>query len=498
MHPRILKELAHKIAYPLAIIFRQSLNLGVLPDDWRRANITPVHKKGKKKVVANYRPISITSVVCKLFESIVRDHVMKHFLSNNLLSNRQYGFIPGRSTVLQLLKMLDDWTLKLEYGGQIDVIYTDLEKAFDKVPHKYLIYKLKQYKLDPNVAQWIVSFLMDRQQRVVIDGSCSEYSNVVSGIPQGSVLGPVLFIIYINDLVGYCEMDSSIFLYADDAKLYRLITTENDRLTLQKDLQAIVYWINKYMLKLNEAKCKVVSYGRHIDKSFSYSINGNDLENLDSYKDLGVIFDSKLKFGLHINEKVNKANAMLGIIKRNFTDLSKHAFLCLYKSMVRSHLEYAEPVWNPHYKEYIEKIERVQMRATKLLPGLKNKTYSARLKHLKLPTLKFRRIRGDLIELYKMINNIYDKDISLYINFAPCTRTRGSSKKIFAQHCKYDLRKHYYLNRVARLWNGLPESIVSAPTVNTFKNRLDLFWGNQHALYDWHSDITGTGNRSFE
>ena len=429
LHPRILKELAHKISYPLSVIFNQSLTHGVLPEDWRRANITPIHKKGKKKVVANYRPIRITSVACKLFESVVRDHIMKHFLSNNLLSTKQYGFIPGRSTVIQLLKMLDDWTSKLENGGQIDVIYTDLEKAFDKVPHKYLIYKLKQYKVDPKVTRWIESFLLDRQQRVVIDGTASEYIKVISGIPQGSVLGPVLFIIYINDLVEYCEVDSSIFLYADDAKLYRFITCEQERMALQKDLHAIVDGINKYMLKLNEQKCKVVSYGRNIDNSFTYSINGNVLESLNCFKDLGVTFDSKLKFGLHINEKVNKANSILGIIKRNFLNLSEHAFLCLYKSMVRSHLEYAEPVWSPHYQEYIEKIERVQMRATKLLPGLKNKPYSARLKCLKLPTLKFRRVRGDLIELYKMITNIYDKDISLYIKFAPCTVT--NSKKIF-------------------------------------------------------------------
>lgn len=269
-------------------------------------------------------------------------------------------------------------------------------------------------------------------------------------------------------------------------------------MTLQRDLHSIVFWINKFLLKLNEQKCKVVSYGRNVDKSYTYSINGNNLENLDSYKDLGVCFDTKLKFGLHINDKVKKANSILGIIKRNFMCLSTDAFICLYKSMVRSHLEYAEPVWSPHYQEYIEMIERVQMRATKLLPGLRNKSYSARLKSLNLPTLKFRRLRGDLIEMYKIVHNIYDSNISLNINYAPCTVTRGSSKRIFPQHCKYDLRKHYFLNRVTNLWNGLPESVASAPTINIFKNCLDRFWENQAIVYDWHADISGTGNRSFE
>lgn len=278
--------------------------------------------------------------------------------------------------------------------------------------------------------------------------------------------------------------------------MYRYIKCDHDRVLLQKDLDYIVNSINRFLLKLNVGKCKFVSYGRHVDTSFKYYINAEELENLDSIKDLGVTFDSRLRFDLHVTEKINKANSILGIIKRNFCNLSYEAFLCMYKSLVRSHLEYAETVWNPYRKELIEKIERVQMRATKLLPGLENLPYVERLKKLKLPTLKFRRIRGDIIELYKMINNKYDPRVCIKIKYAPFSSTRGNSKKIFQQHCKYDLRKHFFMNRVACLWNSLPEHVIMSSSINVFKSNLDHFWADQDVLYDMHADITGTGNRS--
>ena len=189
-------------------------------------------------------------------ESIVRQFITDHLIGNNVFSNNQFGFIKGRSTVMQLLKVMDMWTESLELGGQITFIYTDLEKAFDKVPHKRLISKLYAYKINSDVIRWIKAFLFNRRQRVRINGFFPFWREVISGIPQGSILGPLLFIIFINDLLEKCNNGSELFLYADDAKLFRHISCDNDIDLLQKDLLDIQSWMNKWLLKLNVTNCK--------------------------------------------------------------------------------------------------------------------------------------------------------------------------------------------------------------------------------------------------
>ena len=497
LHPRVLKELRHEIAQPLKLIFETSLKTEYLPLDWRSGNITPIYKKGKRCYVENYRPVSLTCITCKILESILRDSIVKFFFNNNTFSNRQYGFIKGRSTVTQLLKILDTWTIELENGGQVDVIYTDLEKAFDKVPHKLLINKIRALSVNPNIANWIESFLNNRRQRVRINDSFSNWDKVISGIPQGSILGPLLFIIYINDLVGACNSGSNIYLYADDAKLFKYISRTEDTHILQSDIDKLNDWIEKWLLKLNIAKCKIVSFGRNIDVDGHYNIRGVEIDRVNSIKDLGVTFDTKLKFDDHIQEKINKATSILGIIKRNFRNISEFAFVTLYKSLVRSHLEYANTVWSPYRKEDIIKLEKVQMRATKLIHGLKHLSYNERLKRLKLPTLKFRRARGDMIEVYKIITGKYDVETT--VSFIPNsdTITRGNRFKLYQGQVKYDLRKYFFSNRIIRIWNSLPDSIVNAVTTNTFKNRLDKFWCSQSMFYNFDTEMTGIGGRSY-
>ena len=377
IHPRLLYEARNEIAYPLKLIFECSFKTKKLPLDWRVANISAIYKKGKKSEVGNYRPVSLTSVVCKIMESIIRDDVMQHFAKNNLFSNKQFGFIKGRSTVLQLLKVLDSWTEMLESGGHIDVIYTDLEKAFDKVPHKRLISKLHSYGINSDVIHWIEAFLANRKQRVKINNSTSDWASVYSGIPQGSILGPLLFIIYINDLIDSCNNGSELYLYADDAKLFKHILNDFDKTILQNDLDNLGHWTEQWLLKLNVTKCKHMSFQRANELSlYQYNILGTNLEHVDAIKDLGVTFDGKLKFANHICEKVNKAYSTLGIIKRNFQYLSDECFVTLYKSVVRPHLEYAQGVWSPHLIGQIKNIEKVQMRATKMVSRLKTLPYN--------------------------------------------------------------------------------------------------------------------------
>jgi hypothetical protein len=308
----------------------------------------------------------------------------------------------------------------------------------------------------------------------------------------------LLFLVYINDLPTSCNQDSSIFLFADDAKLYKHITCENDCEVLQNSIQALQEWSDNWLLKLNVSKCKVLSVGRDVENSFIYSLNqSNPLLRVTQMSDLGVIIDDKLRFQEHIKEKINKAYSMVGLIKRNFNQVSLSGFIILYKSLVRSHLEYCNSVWTPYRKTDIEKLERVQKRATKIFPELRNMKYEDRLRACKLPTLKFRRLRGDMIESYKIITGKYDT-----INAPPfelnnnSMGTRGNDFKIIKSRSRYDLRKHFFTNRVADIWNSLPNHVVNARSTNTFKNRLDEFWMEQEIVFNFKAEISGTGSRS--
>jgi len=349
--------------------------------------------------------------------------------------------------------------------------------------------------LNDQIINWVKSFLTDRRQRVRISESFSKWEKVLSGIPQGSILGPLLFIIYINDLEESCSLNSNVALYADDTKLYKYIQNENDAIKLQEDLNSVCVWIKKWLLSLNIDKCKVISYGRKAPISYNYRIDDCNLEKINEIKDLGVIFDSKLKFSAHINEKVNKAFSVLGIINRNFKYMEKNTFILLYKSMVRPHLEFANLVWSPYRKEEINKLERVQRRATKLVCSLKKLSYEERLKKLNLPTLSFRRLRGDMIEVYKIITGKYEKkDIDLKVNNA--VNTRGNHYKLYQGQSRYDIRKYFFANRVVAVWNSLPDYVVMVDSTLLFKKRLDKFWSNQAIYFNFEAPIEGVGSRS--
>ena len=233
-HPRMLKETADILSGPIHQLFTKSLQSGTLPKQWKEANVTCIFKKGDKSSPGNYRPVSLTSVLCKSLGKIVREAIMKHLNKNNLLSDCQYGFRQNRGCILQLLKVVAEWSKDIDKTKQVDCIYLDFKKAFDTVPHKRLLKKLQSFGITGNVLKWIKDFLSGRHQRVVVNGTFSKWKPVLSCIPQGSVLGPVLFIIFINDLPEVVKCYCKIF--ADDTKLYKAISCSNDQQMLQLDL----------------------------------------------------------------------------------------------------------------------------------------------------------------------------------------------------------------------------------------------------------------------
>jgi hypothetical protein len=493
IHPQVMKEAAVEISVPLKIIFKKSIDTGCLPNQWKQANITALHKKGSKQQPNNYRPVSLTCIPCKVLETLLRTKVIDHMNHNALFSDCQYGFVEKRSTTLQLLYTVEDWLSEIEEGRAVDACYLDVQKAFDTVPHNRLIAKIHSYGIKGKVLQWIRAFLTDRQQTVCVGGTKSESAKVTSGVPQGSVLGPVLFILYVNDMPN--SVTSRLIMYADDTKLYRPISSNQDVTLLQQDLDALHEWSSSWLLKFHPGKCKMLRIGTRNQPKADYSLASNDddetnlvLEWSDCEKDLGVLVDAGLTFKEEICARAKKGNSIMGIIRRTFTYMNEEMFCTLFKSLVRPHLEYAATVWSPSLKQDISRLEDVQRRATKQVPGLKNLSYPERLRQLKLPTLVFRRKRGDMIEVYKILHHKYNMNPAHFFTRMDDSITRGHSLKLKKPRCSTSKRLSSFSHRVIADWNALPEAVVSAPSLNCFKNRLDLHWKHHPMLYDWEAE----------
>lgn len=495
LHPRILHDLRSAISTPLSIIFNSSWAEGVIPDEWKCANVTALFKKGDRQMAGNYRPVSLTCILCKVMEGIVRENMVKHMKLYKLFSNKQYGFISGRSTVLQLLTVIDRWTEILDEGGAVDVAYCDFMKAFDKVSHEKLLHKLNIYNFGDKYRSWIGSFLHDRKQRVIVNGEKSDWKNVTSGIPQGSVLGPICFVLYINDLPTSFSNNSEVFLFADDTKIFRQIMCKDDCELLQTDIYDMKKWSDTWMLKFHPDKCKVMRIGRSKVDQYDYKMDSSykPMSKSTEEKDIGVVIDNKLTFQKHINEKVNKANSIVGIIRRTFEYLDNKMFCTLFKALVRPHIEYANPVWSPHLKKNIEMIENVQRRATKQVPGLSDLSYEERLKELNLPSLVYRRLRGDLIEVYKILSGKYDPEVSDLFNLNTQQSTRGHNFKLYKKRPRLNVRKYSFCYRVVDAWNRLPNDIVTAKSVHSFERKLDKFLKDEPVKYKYDEPLSFIG-----
>ena len=357
----------------------------------------------------NYRPVSLTSIICKLLEKIVQQAVMEHLIDNGLINDNQHGFVPGRSCITQLFVVLDHWTDILDDHGALDAIYLDFAKAFDIVPHERLLLKVENHGIKGNALKWIRDFLSNCQQRVVIIGTHSAWAPVTSGIPQGSVLGPLLFVIFVNDMPDVVK--SFLYMFADDAKLFTRVNATDGISQLQDDFNALSNWADTWQLTSNATKCKAMHLGNKNPKttySLTTSAGVSQLEPTQAEKDLRVMVDDQLTFTCHVEAAVNKANKILGLIRISCSHLDQTSLRHLYTALVRPHLEYGNVAWSPRYLKDSRLLENVQHRATKLVPELRNLPYEERLRMLGLPSLFYRRARGDMIEVYKFLHKVYE------------------------------------------------------------------------------------------
>lgn len=405
-----LRYTAAHICIPLAIIYNKCITEGVFPKEWKRANITPVHKGGSKGNVENYRPISILSTLSKVFERLVHNEIYPSL--HNVIIEQQHGFVKQRSTTTNLLSFSSFLFDGFDNGLQVDTVYTDFCKAFDKVDHELLLNKIAFNGIRGNLLRWFASYITNRCQRVVINGYRSNVIEVTSGVPQGSILGPLLFIIFIND-IGSCFRNTKFLLYADDLKVYKSIKTLDDCILFQQDLDRLTDYCLSNKLVLSLPKCSYLTFtkNKHIIK-FTYTLSHAPLTQLYSIRDLGVILDSKLCLDSHINKIVSKAFQLFGFIMRSTLDFKRtSSYLCLYKALVRSQLEYAVSVWNPFYKKYAEMVENVQYKFLRAMHYRCHKsylTYSQLLSKYKLLSLSSRRNYLEAAVLYKIVRNKFN------------------------------------------------------------------------------------------
>ena len=463
IHPWVLRELATDLAPMISHLFQHSITTGEVPKDWKKANVCPIFKKNDSSLPSNYRPVSLTCICCKLLEHIISSNLMKHYDMHNILSSKQHAFRKNHSCDTQLVSVLDDWASALDKNKQVDVFILDFEKAFDTVPHELLKAKLFSLGVSRQVITWVDSFLSNRSQSVVVNGTSSASAPVLSGVPQGSVLGPVLFLSYINDIVGVAS--SEVRLFADDCVCYRVIDDPSDCDVLQRDIYNLGQWAKTWGMRFHPAKCNVMSITRKYNPTlFKYTLNGANLTRVDSIKYLGVTITKDLNWSKHIQSVCNKGNKILGLLRRNLSFCSKEVKLAAYKGLLRPLLDYACPVWDPHQMSLCERLEGVQRRSARFIASeysWEAGTMTKLLKDLGLSTLSDRRRRCRLSMFAK---GIYGQ---ANIPLSELRKPTRSTRNMHALHyrppsARTNCYKFSFIPNTIRDWNNLPNSIIDA------------------------------------
>ena len=419
----MLKLCGEHLCVPLKIIFDNILETGIFPDQWKEANVTPVHKKNDKQIITNYRPISLLPILAKVFEKIVFKNLFNYLVSNNLITKNQSGFRPGDSCTNQLLSLVNDIHTAFDDKNCLEVrsVYLDMSKAFDKVWHEGLIFKLKQNGIEGKLLALFGNYLRNRKQRVVINGMESSWGNINAGVPQGSVLGPLLFLVYINDLEE--GIKSSVKFFADDTSLFSIVRDPLvSAVELNHDLALISKWAHQWKMSFNPDPTKqaeeiIFSYKRKSPDHPPIYFNNIEVKRVSDHKHLGLVLDSKLLFTKHINDKISIARKGIGVIKHLASYLPLKSRDQIYKMYVRPHLDYCDIIYHiPVIKNDFDSsltlnyqmnaLERTQYQAALAVSGTwkgtnRNKIYE----ELGWETLDQRRMFRRLVQFYKIMRD---------------------------------------------------------------------------------------------
>lgn len=456
----VIKMCAEAITWPLWLLFQKTFTAGVIPDKLKMSRVVPVFKKGEKADIVNYRMIAISSVLLKIFERAMKFKL--NIIIEPQLTNSQHGFRSRRSVTTNLMNLSIHSHEALHRGNQVDVFYGDFKNAFDKVWHRRLIEKLSKFSIGNRTAKWLFEFLIGRTNYVQIGVEKSRKYLSRSGVPAGSTLGPVLFSIFINDLVESVQK-AKVLLYADDVKLVKEVFEPGCSILLQNDIDSVVDWCNENRLYFNKQKCAIftISRARTIIEA-KYTIADHDIERKNEIRDLGVLLDQRLLFTHHIEQVTARARQLIGYIKRvsngNFTMQTQKI---LYLSYVRSRLEFASVIWNPYQQIYKDDIESIQRQFVMyLLESRKRATsfrlapYNERCKSLNIQPLELRRSFADATFAYDVfVSHINDDFIHSKFIRSRSTRLVRNNRILEEQLYRHDYLRYQPLARLRHIIN---------------------------------------------
>jgi hypothetical protein len=474
--PKLLKEAAPSITASLVKLFNLSLSKGIFPSSWKLANVVPIYKKAEEFFAMNYRPISLLSTIAKVFERVVFKYLFNYFRDNFMISIWQSGFLPGTSTVTQLIEVYDQFCKAVSKGKDIRVVFLDISKAFDRVWHDGLIYKLKGHGIRGKLLSWLVSYLQDRQQRVIINGAKSEWGSIKAGVPQGSVLGPLLFLIFINDIthvIRHCK----IRLFADDTCLY-IEVDEPDQAAaaLNNDLTEIQEWANKWLITFSPPKTEDLLISNKQERPHpELELGGQPIKQVKSHKHLSVHLTNDLSWSTHAEETAKKANKMLGIIRPLKHKLDRKSLETLYTSFVRPVLEYADEVWDvpADNRHTLKVLDKVQKEAAKIVTGATALCTTEELnREAGWQPLAERRSLHRANMMYKVNNGLAPTYLQDLIPNQVQSRTRyqlRNAADLDVPLARLSTYSNSFFPAATRLWNNLSIRTRTSPSPNSFK-----------------------------